>query len=180
MGALFLSENDNESREASIPIHICRPQDWENFKSSLSDAQRTFAQARNFQGETDQRVQLPGQHGEISTVLFGAGSADKDVLGGIRAGALSKSLPSKTYHFATLPEDWDANIAAIGWGLGAYKFDAYLEAKKSFPSLILRADQDRDEINNIVEAIHFGRDLINTPSNDMGPCLLYTSDAADD
>ncbi len=172
MGALFLSESDNGRREASIPIHICRPQDWSGFKSSLSEPQRTFAQARNFQGETDQRVQLPGLDGEISAVLFGAGSADKDVLGGIRAGALSKSLPGKAYHFATLPEDWDANIAAIGWGLGAYKFDAYLETKKSFPSLILSAEQDQAEISHIINAIHFGRDLINTPSNDMGPDAL--------
>ena len=172
MSQLFFAHNDRKRAKDSIPVHICRPDDWAGFKSSLSDAQRNFAAARGFAGEADQRVQLPGPDGEIADVLFGVGASEGDVLGGIRAGGLSKSLPARTYHFATLPEDWDNNLAAIGWGLGAYKFEKYLKNQKAFPSLLLGEDQDADEIGHLVSAIHFGRDLINIPPNDMGPKAL--------
>ena len=172
MTALFISAKAKKKPGPVIPIHVCRPADWDSFKTSLSAPHQAFAAARNFTGEADQRVQLPGEDGEISAVLFGAGNAKGDVLGGIRAGSLSKNLPSKAYHYATMPSDWSSDQAAIGWGLGAYKFQKYVKNNKAFPSVILDDDQDASEIDNIVSAINFGRDLINTPSNDMGPKAL--------
>ncbi len=172
MSALFVSETGLASDIAPIPVHVCRPDDWADIKKGLTTAQQTFADARGFAGEAGQRVQLPDETGKISTVIFGAGSADGDVTGGIRAGALSRSLPDKHYRFASLPGDWDADLAAIGWGLGAYRFEDYLGSNRAAPKLVLDADQNIDEISSLVDATTFGRDLINTPSNDMGPVAL--------
>ncbi len=181
MSSPLVSASELGSDITPVPVYVCRPDEWNDVKKGLTDAQKTFASARGFIGEAGQRVQLPGESGEIVSVLFGAGSAQGDVMGGIRAGGLSRSLPEKHYRFASLPQDWDADLAAIGWGMGAYKFDDYLGSNRVPPILVLEAGQNSLEITSLVEATNFGRDLINTPSNDMGPVALAkaTTDLAE-
>lgn len=117
-------------------------------------------------------MSLPASDGTIEAVLFGAGSGEHDKLGAIQLGALSAMLPEGTYELATWPEDWDVSQAAIGWGLGSYKFDRYLKDKRIHPTLILPDTPGNIEAAALVEAIYLGRDLINTPAGDMGPEAL--------
>ena len=172
MAAIFSVRSEIDTKAKIIPIHVCRPEDWDDIQALLTPAQVQFAKARGFSGDSDQRVQLPGTDGEIDAVIFGAGNADGDVTGAIRAGSLSRTLPDRNYRFATIPQDWDAELAAIGWGLGAYKFERYLQSDKLFPTLVLDDDLNKDEIASLTEATHLGRDLINTPAGDMGPNAL--------
>ena len=163
--------------ETATPIDVCRPDGWNTLKESLTQAQRNFAKARNFDGAKGQRLRLPGVSGEIERVLFGAGGLEGDVKGAIRMGGLSNFLSSGNYIIRTLPKDWSSRQAAIGWGLGAYKFDRYLQEKRTPPVLVLGEDQNPDEVIAIVEATALGRDLINTPAGDMGPEALHQAAA---
>lgn len=166
---------DNFSQTAwneAIPIYVCRPDGWAKLESQLSTASRNFAKARGFKGEAGQRVQLPGIDGHIQSVLFGAGSVDSENAGPITIGSLSGSLPEGRYKFAQLPPEWTPELAAIGWGLGAYKFEKYLKDKKMHPCLVMDPDIDGSEISALIASIHLGRDLINTPAGDMGPEAL--------
>ena len=172
MAAIFSVRSELDADAEIIPIHVCRPADWTDIQALLSPAQVQFAKARGFAGDADQRVQLPGVDGEIEAVIFGAGNAEGDVTGSIRAGTLSRALPARNYRFANIPQDWDPGLAAIGWGLGAYKFERYLQSDKTFPTLVLDDDLNHDEIQSLVAATHLGRDLINTPAGDMGPDAL--------
>jgi len=61
---------------------------------------------------------------------------------------------------------------AIGWGMGTYKFDRYLNEKSKNRRLDLSDFDNADEIEALVEGVTLGRDLINTPPNDMGPIAL--------
>ncbi|MGJ8564929.1 MAG: leucyl aminopeptidase family protein [Alphaproteobacteria bacterium] len=162
----------DQDLSAAIPVYVCRPSDWPELEKTLRPESARFAAARSFTGETGQIVKLPDSEGNIDLVLFGAGPAEKDMAGPINAGTLSGALPAGTYRFAQMPDDWTADLAAIGWGLGAYKFEKYLKEKKTFPVLQLGSDVAADEIRAQVSAIHFGRDLINTPAGDMGPEAL--------
>lgn len=172
MTTFFTVESAKEMGKTPIPIHICRPNGWSALKETLDTPAQNFADARGFKGEAGQRVQMPGPNGAIFCVLSGAGAADHDTAGAIVTGALSTSLPPGTYKFASLPEEWSKDLAVIGWGLGAYKFERYLKDKKTFPVLALDADLDAAELSSLVEAVHLGRDLINTPAGDMGPEAL--------
>ena len=172
MNAIYTVSHVAKVSPAAIPVHICRPDGWDDLKNQLSKPSQTFAQARNFQGETGQRVGLPGPDGQIAAIIFGAGKSDGDVVGPINVGTLSAALPEGKYYFATLPEDYDANLAAIGWGLGAYKFGRYLKEEKTFPALVIEPGEAAEDIQAQVSAIHLGRDLINTPAGDMGPEAL--------
>ena len=83
-------------------------------------------------------------------------------------GELPRHLPAGLYHLAG---NWgDTALASVAWGLGAYKFRAYKSnAAQGQAQLVIGANIDADSIRRAVAAVWFGRDLINTPSNDMGP-----------
>ena len=172
----FISESDSAATGA-IPIYVCRPDGWGELRVTLTPAQQNFAAARGFDGGKGQRLRLPNSDGAIERVLYGAGQMAGDVLGAISLGALSAVLSNPAsltaYKLASLPDDWSRRQAAIGWGLGAYKFDRYLQDPHTPPRLVLEDAQNPDEVIAIVEATALGRDLINTPAGDMGPEALH-------
>ncbi len=87
-------------------------------------------------------------------------------------GQLPSSVPAGRYRLASRPVSSD--LAAIAWGLGAYRFTRYRgkdQKVKEAPraQLCIPPGANTARVTNIVEAIWFGRDLINTPASDMGP-----------
>jgi len=174
----FITET--EAAKANVtPIDVCRPQDWSALRNTLSEAQQNFANARSFDGGKGQRLRLPDKDGHIDRLLCGAGEASGDVLGAIALGGLASFLSSKSsetvYELRTLPADWSRRQAAIGWGLGAYKFARYLPEPHNPPVLMLSDDMNPDEVTAIVKGTWLGRDLINTPAGDMGPDALHAA-----
>jgi leucyl aminopeptidase len=65
----------------------------------------------------------------------------------------------------------DATYAVLGFRLGAYRFDRYRESKE-VPHMLLPNGVDGTEVDRLVDAAFFARDLINTPANDLGPVAL--------
>lgn len=174
--ACFTTQSDSAANDA-LPIYVCRPDGWNALRATLTKAQQNFASARGFEGARGQRLRLPNVDGTIERVLYGAGDVLGDTLGPIRLGGLSTFSSGKsaagTYKLASIPKDWSRRQAAIGWGLGAYKFDRYLPEPNVAPVLVLEDDQNPEEIMAIVQATALGRDLINTPAGDMGPEALH-------
>lgn len=173
MASFHISSAQTEAEQSSsIPIYIVRPNDLDDLFAELSEFQVNIARSAGFKGERLQTVKLPGENGKTSAVLFGAGSDGQDSTGPIATGKLSAGLKSGHYRIEKSPFDWDKQLIAIGWGMGTYKFDAYLKDKKKPASLDLSNLGDAKEIESLFEGTRMGRDLINTPSNDMGPEAL--------
>ena len=173
MSAIFATKNDVTASAKVISIHVVRPKDWDRLKTALLAPQQKFTMARQFTGKVGQTLHLPNADGDIEMILYGVGDADKDILGALRAGGLSGSLPAGYYTFASLPKDWDRVQAHVGWGIGAYKFETYLSSETEFPTLIIEETERLAETQSLVKATHLCRDLINTPASDMGPAALH-------
>jgi len=84
-------------------------------------------------------------------------------------GALSQHLPAGEYRIAAAPREFSPTLIAIAWGLGAYAFERYKKRKRPAPSLCVSEGADMGEAARIVRAAWLARDLVNTPTNDMGP-----------
>lgn len=167
----FILHNDLPSEAVPVIIDAITPVEWERYSESLTEPQRVFASERGFAGETGQRLRLPEQDGHVKRVLVGVG--DQDASGEMRMGALAAALPTGYYRFGRLPKVMDARLAAIGWGMGTYKFDRYLSEKNEPAVLVLGGDDAVSvEILATVDATALCRDLINTPAGDMGPVAL--------
>jgi len=87
-----------------------------------------------------------------------------------RPGQLSGLLPPGTYRFANAPHD--ARLAALAFALGAYQFTRYRKADARNVRLVLPEGVDGNDLTRVIEGVTLARDLINTPSNDMGPAEL--------
>ncbi len=172
--AAFFTQKPQENRDNSgvTPIYICLSDEVDVLFESLDEPLVNVARAQGFTGKANQLVKIPGLAGQIDMILFGAGSNPHDEFGPIRCGKLSSMLSKGDYRIETYPEAWDGTLMAVGWGLGSYRFDKYLKDKKEKPRLDLSDFENYLEIESIVDGINLGRDLINMPSNDMGPVAL--------
>ena len=87
-----------------------------------------------------------------------------------RPGQLCTLLPPGTYRFGNAPHD--ARLAALAFALGAYQFTRYRKADARNVQLVVPEGVDGEDLTRIIEGVTLARDLINTPSNDMGPAEL--------
>jgi len=176
MSTFFIEKEAVPQEAAVITIHICRPDTAAKCINDLTQSQANYVVSQKFSGDAGQSVMVPGGDGRVSTILFGAGK-NEDLYNSspILIGSLSSKLKDTYYEIGSKPEDWNEELVAVFWGLGIYKFDKYLRSQSEPPILICSDAIIANEATAIVKALHRGRDLINTPPNDMGPIALQDS-----
>ena len=148
--------------DAVLPL-ICVPEGGA-LPKSLSRLQRQWAEANGFAGQRGRLLALPGPGGALAGHLFGTGPAEgrPRLVIGLAAAALEPG------RYALAGDYGDPTLAALGFQLGAYRFDRYRKGK-SPPTLALPAGADGAEVARLADAAFLARDLVNTPANDLGP-----------
>ena len=154
----------------AIPIHFVTPERWSQTEAELPERARAFANASGFAPKAGRMLLVPGDDGAISRVLFVLGRADARDGDPFLPGDLATRLPAGTYRFANAPHD--AALAALAFLLSGYRFDRYKLSQNDLPRLVAPGGVDRAELERIAAAVALGRDLINTPANDLGPQAL--------
>jgi leucyl aminopeptidase len=137
----------------------------------LSEAERSWVGAQDWSGKQGSVLLLPDGQGGIAGVLLGTGGQDWPAQAPLLTGVLPGALPEGDYRFASpLP---DPELAALGFLAGLYRFARYKSADEAKPKrLVLPEGANREQVLALAEALYFGRDLINTPANDLGPAEL--------
>jgi len=151
-------------------VWLARGSAWSE-ATGLSPAQKAWAEAQGFKAQPRRHVLLPDAEGGIAGAVIGLGPEkprdpmDKPELA---LGSLAAALPQGTYALASpVPSP---ELAAVAWGLGAYRFQRYKATPGDPPpQLALPAGADAKVVSAIIDGVWLGRDLINTPASDMGP-----------
>lgn len=143
--------------------------------AGLTREQGAWLASQRFTGAARKLVLLPGLDGAVTGAVLGLGdgkSGDPAGPSELLCGLLPSALPAGTYAFKNPKSNPD--LAAIAWGLGAYRFRRYKSAAgdEEPARLVIPDGVDRARVLAIVEAIWLARDLINTPASDMGPAEL--------
>jgi leucyl aminopeptidase len=154
---------------AAVPVRFVSAATWEAACGNLDPAARSFAEAAGFAARAGEHLLLPAADGSLATVLFGvdaplAGAPDRFL-----AGKLAGILPTGIYRFADAPEP---RLAALALALGHYRFDRYKKRDDKDLRLQVPDGVDAAALSRTVEAVTLVRDLVNTPTNDMGPVAL--------
>jgi leucyl aminopeptidase len=136
----------------------------------LDAAGRAFLDASGFEPSPGRCALVPAKDGRLAAVLFGIEPPDATAKNLFLPGTLANLLPDGSYRFANAPHD--ARLAALAIALGAYSFTRYRKAKARAISLVPPDDVDAVELSAIIDGVTLARDLINTPSNDLGPAEL--------
>lgn len=83
--------------------------------------------------------------------------------------ALPLGLPEGNYRLADALPPEQTTMLALGWELGAYQFTRYKNPSRQPAKLLWPEGADRAYATAVAVAVNRGRDLINTPAEDMGP-----------
>jgi leucyl aminopeptidase len=153
----------------AVPIWFVTPATVDAVLKGLSEEKRAFAKAASFQPKAGRHLLLAAD-GKLSDVLFGLESADDPARDLFRPGALPGLLPAGTYRFANAPHD--TRLGALAFALGTYQFTRYRKGDTRDVKLAIPEGVDGNDLTRIIEGVTLARDLINTPSNDMGPAEL--------
>ena len=151
----------------SLPVHVVA-------KDRLADAgsrrrDRAWAEANGFTGEAGRVLVLPGADGAIGGALFGLGKGD-DEFGALGFGALARHCPRAT---GISPR----SSTTRRWPRSASR-SAPINSRATARSLAARCrfalpkGADAAHVERVCDAVFLTRDLVNTPTNDMGPDAL--------
>jgi leucyl aminopeptidase len=151
----------------SRPVYLVEKGDLES--CGLNPTALAWTKANNFTGEAGKTLILPGRDGEVAGALLGLGK-DEGAFAPLLPGALAKALPEGDWHFAATPAD--PGLAALGLLLGSYRFTRYAGKPGRNVRFSLPEEVSANDVRRIGDSIFLVRDLINTPTNEMGPPQL--------
>ncbi|HVX98803.1 MAG TPA: leucyl aminopeptidase family protein [Pseudorhodoplanes sp.] len=153
----------------AIPIWFANGENWPALRDQLGATARNFAETAGFEPKPGRHLLLPAPDGAVAGVLFGIENEtdSKDLF---RPGLLADLLPSGTYRFANAPHD--SRLAALAFALAAYRYTRYRKNETPKARLVVPEGADVADLTRIADGVALARDLINTPSNDMGPAEL--------
>ncbi len=155
----------------ATPIHAIRTGEWKEWSERHAESLRRLAAAHDFKAQNGRILLAPATDGSIERVLFGVG----DKANAMVMGALSQHLPAGDYRIAFMPHEFAPTLVVTAWGLGGYCFDRYKKRKRPSPRLAPPDGADMAEARRIVAASWLARDLVNTPTSDMGPEALHAA-----
>ena len=153
---------------AATPIVVVHIGNFDAFRAHADARTRAWLAATEFHAKPHVHALLPDVNGGIGQVLVTMRDA-----GDIYALAhLPLALPPGDYTLATHHDPLDDYAAALGWGLGSYQFSRYRKNVRTPANLVMAASEGVARAEKTIAASCLIRDLVNTPTEDMGPQQL--------
>jgi len=150
----------------ALPLDLVGRADFAAWRDALPAPTVAWVQAQGFDGSPASATLLPGPDGQLMGAAIGVG----DALDPYSYGHAPFALPARAWRTSERLEPGVRDALRLGWGLGAYRFDRY-KAPPRAPAQLLAADAD-DEVFAVLAASVRVRDLVNTPTEHMGPDQL--------
>ncbi len=151
----------------STPLIAVDARRFDDIIAKLGDTARALCAANDFKGENGQFLGLGASADNDPIMLAGCASNS----GLYALASLPRRLPPGNYVLDPRGLALDPAQAALGWALGAYRFNLYRRADREAARLVVD-EATRIQVSSFAEAATLTRDLINTPTQDMGPADL--------
>ncbi len=153
----------------AVSLDILARDRLESWLGTIPDHQARWIRSHDPGASGMRHLVVPDADGGIARVLV----MTDETAGMLTLGELPAHLPASMT--CRLAEDVDGDTAtalALGWALGSYHFGRYLSSDRSTARLVFPGQADRTEVEAVARAVWLGRDLINTPAEDLGPAEL--------
>jgi leucyl aminopeptidase len=166
----FASASTSKGAQA-IPLVALDAATLQAYLAQQPERVRRWVDAQGFTAEANSVLLLPDADGAPLAALVGVGDAQDP----FALAACPFALPPGTYALNNGGQGNDglhlepAN-AILGWGLGAYRFERYRKPARAPARLLLEdAAAESSEAFALLKASTLVRDLVNMPTEDMGP-----------
>ncbi|MDK3075624.1 leucyl aminopeptidase family protein [Sedimentitalea sp. JM2-8] len=161
-----------EDTSDAIPLHVIESPAVEDWLGTQDERVAGWVRQNGFAGNLGQALLVPGADGRAAMALAGYGTRAKRARVHFALAHAAARLPEATYRISSgLPEE-DTATECLGWLLSAYQFDRYKTRTARQRHLVAPEGLDAARIEIIAEAEVLIRDLVNTPTSDMGPADL--------
>ncbi|KTC96289.1 leucyl aminopeptidase family protein [Legionella feeleii] len=147
--------------EKAVPLLLVTKAEWEKGLETLTTAERNAFAGQQFKGKAGDLCLINTPDGLLHKVYLGTGDDDNQSQALAQA---AKSLPPGHY----IPQQDLKQEACIAWALAQYRFTDY-KKQDTLPTVLIVNKAQLTAILADCNAIFLVRDLINKPSNDMGP-----------
>ncbi|MFY0679180.1 MAG: leucyl aminopeptidase family protein [Thalassovita sp.] len=158
-----------QTSDAPLPLYLVDKlglQDWIDAQPARVQA---WVRGSGFKPSIGKSLLIPGANGTPESVIVGYGTVKQRKHGRFHLAAAVPGLPEGAYQIESgLPEE-KAEEEALGWLLTSYAFDRYAPAKGAAARLVVPEGVDGAKLEIIAAGEFLTRDLINTPTSDMGP-----------
>jgi len=149
----------------ALPLYLLDATRFPAWRDAQSPRVRAWVEAHGFKGDALSVLVLPGDDGAPAAAVAGIG----DPLDPASLGHLPTLLPALSFRLAAdSPLAMPPDRALIGWGLGAYRFARYLKTTRPTAKLAVDGDAEAEALAVLAASCH-ARDLINTPTEHLGP-----------
>ncbi len=150
-----------------IPLIALNRADLARVLAPQPDRVARWAERHGFAGDPGSVLTVPDADGAIALALVGIGDAEDPQC----IAHAPYALPPGDYQLAT-GEGHPLRLptALLGWGLGAYRFERYRSGGRAPARLLMTKDAAaQSEAFALLKASTLVRDLVNTPTEHMGP-----------
>lgn len=156
-----------EKAHKPVPIDVVVKHEFDSWLTDQNEKTKNWVNSCQFKAESGQVLLVPHNKGHLERAVIGL----EDAHDSWAFGALPNKLPKGDYYFNNLGvfDYTQIEQAAVAWGLGAYQFTPYKDQPALEARLKLPDDADHGDIDNRVRSCYLVRDLINTPTEDLGP-----------
>ncbi|MCB1342364.1 MAG: leucyl aminopeptidase family protein, partial [Pseudooceanicola sp.] len=154
----------------ALPLHVIESDALEGWLGSQPADVADWVRLNGFKGRIGQALLVPGAEGAMA--LAGYGSASQRARGHYALAAAVGKLPEGTYALASGLEGPERETEALGWLLCEYRFDRYHGKGARKVALVVPEGIDAKRVETVARAEAMVRDLVNTPTSDMGPDQL--------
>ena len=161
--------------DGAVPLYFVETAEWDAFLNGPGAGAAAWADTTGFKPQIGKSLLVPNADGTLAMAIVGRG--DEKQRRRVRftlAGGFAQ-LPKGTYALATeLPAD-ELEMEALGCLLTAYAFDRYRAQSGASARLVAPKGLDAKRVQILAEAEFLTRDLVNTPTADMGPAHLQAA-----
>ncbi|WP_223621731.1 leucyl aminopeptidase family protein [Lysobacter sp. ESA13C] len=153
----------------ALPLVLVSRASLKTWRETLADSAVAWLDAQGFDGTPGSAVVVPGGDGCIAAGVLGVG----DPLDPYSYGHAPFALPARTWRIEGQHDAATLDALRLGWGIGSYRFSRYKAPPRAPAQLLVDAPPEGgDEVFDLVAASWRVRDLINTPTEHMGPAEL--------
>lgn len=158
---------ESRSNLSRVAIHTLTTDGLSAARRKLGKGASRWLKATGFTPQAGNHVLIPESDGTLKCALATVDAQDPVW----SLAGLPMALPEGNYELDKSAKLKHPELAALGWALGSYCFDRYRKRPRA-PAKLMLARSEIKQLQPTIEAITMVRDLVNTPTQDMGPTQL--------
>lgn len=153
--------------EKNIPLYIVCENEFEEFSKQLDEFENSYLKSIGFSAKSKEIAKMPSKNGKIFKIIYGMGKEFNSQ----NFGIIGRAFDEGKYILETKITTQNANDAILYFELGKYFYDTFKTSPRKNIELII-PNANNEWGKKFANIINKGRDLVNSPTNILGPDAL--------